>query len=88
MPHGTQLLSDYFSDHKYSQPDKQSQLILVDANDNILKERTFENIPIIRNQVTRYTGSFFGSGGGNSTNDGTFRLTADPDWDSVNGYTF
>lgn len=36
MPHGTQLLSDYFSDHKYSQPDKQSQLILVDANDNIL----------------------------------------------------
>ena len=36
MPHGTQLLSDYFSDHKYSQPDKQSQLILVDTNDNIL----------------------------------------------------
>ena len=60
----------------------------LDANDNILKERTFENIPIIRNQVTRYTGSFFGSGGGNSTNDGTFRLTADPDWDSVNGYIF
>ena len=60
----------------------------LDANDNILKERTFENIPITRNQVTRYTGSFFGSGGGNSTNDGTFHLTADPDWDSVNGYTF
>ena len=60
----------------------------LDANDNILKERVFENIPIIRNQVTRYTGSFFGSGGGNSTNDGTFRLTADPDWDAVNGYTF
>ena len=36
MPHGTQLLSDYFSDHKYRQPDKQSQLILVDTNDNIL----------------------------------------------------
>ena len=60
----------------------------LDANDNILKERTFENLPITRNQVTRYTGSFFGSGGGNSTNDGTFRLTADPDWDAVNGYTF
>lgn len=61
----------------------------LDANDNILKERKFENIPITRNQVTRYTGSFFGSGGGeNTTNDGTFRLTADPDWDSVNGYTF
>ena len=61
----------------------------LDANDNILKERVFENVPVIRNQVTRYTGSFFGSGGGgNSTNDGTFRLTADPDWDAVNGYTF
>ena len=60
----------------------------LDANDNIIKERVFENVPIIRNQVTRYTGSFFGSGGGNSTNDGTFRLTADPDWDAVNGYTF
>ena len=60
----------------------------LDENGNIIKERTFENIPITRNQVTRYTGSFFGSGGGNSTNDGTFRLTADPDWDAVNGYTF
>ena len=62
----------------------------LDANDNILKERTFENIPITRNQVTRYTGSFFGSGGsgGSSSSDGTFHLTADPDWDSVNGYTF
>ena len=60
----------------------------LDANDNILKERTFENIPITRNQVTRYTGSFFGSGGTGDTGSGTFRLTADPDWDSVNGYTF
>ena len=32
--------------------------------------------------------SFFGSGGSGQTSDGTFRLTADPDWDSVNGYTF
>ena len=60
----------------------------LDANDNTVKERTFENIPVTRNQVTRYTGSFFGSGGGGSTSDGTLRLTADPDWDSVNGYTF
>ena len=60
----------------------------LDANDNTVKERTFENVPVTRNQVTRYTGSFFGSGGGGSTSDGTFRLTADPEWDSVNGYTF
>ena len=60
----------------------------LDADDNVIKERTFENVPVTRNQVTRYTGSFFGSGGGGSTSDGTLRLTADPDWDSVNGYTF
>ena len=62
----------------------------LDANDNTVKERTFENVPVTRNQVTRYTGSFFGSGGsgGSSSSDGTFHLTADPDWDSVNGYTF
>ena len=59
----------------------------LDANDNTVKERIFENIPVTRNQITRYTGNFFGSGGG-QTSDGTFRLTADPDWDSVNGYTF
>ena len=60
----------------------------LDANDNTVKERTFENVPVTRNQVTRYTGSFFGSGGTDQTSDGTLRLTADPDWDSVNGYTF
>ena len=60
----------------------------LDANDNAVKERIFENVPVTRNQITRYTGSFFGSGGGGSTSDGTFRLTANPDWDSVNGYTF
>ena len=60
----------------------------LDENDNIVKERIFENVPVTRNQVTRYTGSFFGSGGSGQTSDGTFRMTADPDWDSVNGYTF
>ena len=59
----------------------------LDQNDNIIKEKVFENVPVSRNQVTRYTGSFFGSAGGQSS-DGTFRLTADPDWDSVNDYTF
>lgn len=60
----------------------------LDANDNTIKERIFENVPVVRNQVTRYTGSFFGSGGGGQTGSGSFRMTADPDWDSVNGYTF
>ena len=59
----------------------------LDANDNTVKERIFENVPVTRNQITRYTGSFFGNGGGTTT-DGTFRLTADGDWDSVNDYMF
>ena len=60
-----------------------------DADDNTIKERVFENVPIVRNQVTQYTGSFFGDGGGGgSTGSGDFRMTADPDWDKVNGYTF
>ena len=60
----------------------------LDQNDNIVKEKVFENVPVTRNQVTRYTGNFFGSGGSGGSSDGTIRLTADPDWDSVNGYTF
>ena len=60
----------------------------LDANDNTVKERVFENVPVIRNQVTRYTGSFFGNSGGGTTGSGDFRMTADPDWDSVNGYRF
>ena len=60
----------------------------LDDNDNTVKERVFENVPVTRNQITRYTGSFFGSGGSDQQSDGTFRMTADPDWDSVNGYTF
>ena len=43
---------------------------------------------IINYTTYRYTGVFFGSGGSGQQTDGTFRLTADPDWDSVNGYTF
>ena len=60
----------------------------LDANDNTVKERIFENVPVVRNQVTRYTGSFFGSGGSGETGSGDFRMTADPEWDSINGYTF
>lgn len=36
MEHGTQLVSDFFSDHKYSRFDKQRQWLLVDADDRIL----------------------------------------------------
>jgi hypothetical protein len=59
----------------------------LDGNDNIIKEKVFEDIPVTRNQVTRYTGSFFGNSGG-ETGSGDFHMTADPDWDAVNSFTF
>ena len=60
----------------------------LDSNDNTMKGRVLENVPVTRNQITRYTGSFFGNGGSDQTSDGTFRLTVNLDWDSVNGYMF
>ncbi len=36
MGKGSQLVSDFFTDHKYSLPEKQRQLLLVDAADRIL----------------------------------------------------
>ncbi|MBR5353932.1 MAG: tRNA lysidine(34) synthetase TilS [Bacteroidales bacterium] len=36
MVKGSQLVSDFFTDHKYSLPEKQRQLLLVDAADRIL----------------------------------------------------
>ena len=63
----------------------------LDANDNTIMEHIFEDIPVTRNQITRYTGSFFGNGGGvggGTIADGTFRLTANPEWDNVNDFTF
>jgi len=36
MEHGTQLISDWFTDHHVALPDKRRQLLLVDADDTIL----------------------------------------------------
>ena len=36
MEHGTQLVSDWFTDHHVALPDKRRQLLLVDADDTIL----------------------------------------------------
>ena len=57
-----------------------------DANENTVKEQVFEDVPITRNQVTSYSGIFFG--GSSQPSDGNFHFTADPEWDSVNNYSF
>ena len=70
-------------------PDLVLTISALDANDNVVKEQTFENIPITRNQITRYNGNFFSGGGGNAPASGSaFRMTANPDWDKEQGYEF
>lgn len=58
----------------------------LDAADNVLYERVFEDIPITRNQVTRYTGLFFG--GGATASGSELHLRANPDWDEYNDYNY
>lgn len=62
MNHGTQLVSDYFSDHKLSLFEKKSQLLLVDADDNILwivgrrTDHPHRVTPLTRNLLTVVVG--------------------------------
>lgn len=58
----------------------------LDASDNVIAEKVFEEVPVTRNQITCYTGYFFSNGG--STTDDTFYITANGDWDAVNNYRF
>lgn len=60
----------------------------LDANENVVKERVFEDVPIVRNQVTSYSGEFFDSESGTASGSGTFHITANPEWDAVNNYNF
>ena len=56
------------------------------AEDNILKEQTFEEVPVTRNRITKYTGDFFSSSASMS---GTqFRLSGNGDWDGTDAYSF
>lgn len=58
----------------------------LDASDNVIAEKVFEEVPVTRNQITCYTGYFFSDGG--TTTDDTFYITANGDWDAVNNYRF
>lgn len=49
-----------------------------DASDATVVERTFEEVPVAVNLITRYTGAFFGDNTLSET--GTFRLSMDTEW--------
>lgn len=59
----------------------------LDANDNVLKTRTFIDVPVKANYITTYTGNFFDGTETNVTQSG-LGFTADPDWAGNNEYEF
>ena len=74
----------------HSEKDELTKLTVtaLDAGDNVVKEQIIENIPVTRNQITRYNGSFFGNGSDSKSAAITFHMTANPDWDGVNDFDF
>ena len=74
----------------HSEKDELTKLTVtaLDAGDNVVKEQIIENIPVTRNQITRYNGNFFGNGSDSKSAAITFHMTANPDWDGVNSFDF
>ena len=52
-----------------------------DGADGTIAERTFEEVPVAINLITRYTGEFFN--GSTPSEAGTFRLTVDTEWNEA-----
>lgn len=57
------------------------------ASGDVIRKRTFEDIPVTRNRITTYTGPFFGEGDGTVTQSG-FGFLAEGDWDGEDIYEF
>lgn len=55
----------------------------LDASKNTIKERTFEDVPIQRNVVTQYRGSFFGTSSGGDDDDISIDLIVDDSWTEI-----
>lgn len=50
-----------------------------------IAERAFTDIPVVRNQITQYSGSFFLNESGSSSD---AIITADPEWDAQKDFVF
>lgn len=72
---------------------------IYDSSENILMERLFEQVPVTVDQITVYTGSFFGGGGGdnggnednngeNTYTPGGITMKAESEWSGVSNYSF
>ena len=58
-----------------------------DANENVIRKRVFEDVKVVRNRITTYTGPFFEEGDGHFTIT-DFGFTVNGDWDGEDNYTF
>lgn len=82
----------------HAETDELKMVITVyDSDDNILKEQTFENVPVTRNKITLYKGDFGGgggtsggggSGGGGGTTNNGLSMKAESEWAGTDSYTF
>ena len=74
----------------HSEVDELTKLTVtaLDANDNAIREMTFENIPITRNKVTSFTGAFFGGSTPGGPIESTLSLKGDPEWGGISAFTF
>lgn len=59
----------------------------LDAAENSIKEMVLENVPVQRNMITVYTGTFF-DGQSAQSNQASFTMTADTAWTETSHYTF
>ena len=74
----------------YTMPHDESGVLkmtvtVYDANDNIVKEHVFEQVPVTRDKITVYTGDFMD---GNASSGHSFYFTAEGQWGGTNSYTF
>jgi len=59
----------------------------LDATETVLKECVFEEVPVQRNRITRYTGDIF-DGSTGETGENSFRLKAEGEWAGEDSYGF
>ena len=59
----------------------------IDVDGNVIRQRTFEDIPVTRNRITTFTGNFFVEGDGQFTQS-DFGFVVHADWDGEDKYEF
>ena len=89
---GQQVFEVYTFPHELNDFLKMT-VTIYDSGENILKEQVFEQVPVTVDQITVFTGSFFGGsggggGGGNPNAPSGITMKADGDWSDISSYGF